>query len=34
MPASTILVFSTTAITGEPIGPILSGAGYQVTDGR
>jgi pilus assembly protein CpaE len=33
VPASTILVLSTAAITGEPIGPILSVAGYQVTEG-
>jgi len=32
VPASTILVLSTAAITGEPIGPILTSAGYEVTE--
>jgi pilus assembly protein CpaE len=32
VPASSILVFSTPAVSGEPLNPILAGAGYQVTD--
>ena len=32
MPASSILVFSTPAVSGDPIGPVLSTAGYEVTD--
>ena len=32
MPASSILVLSNTAISGEPLGPILTSAGYTVAD--
>ncbi len=32
MPASSIIVLSTTDISGEPIAPILTTAGYDVTD--
>ena len=32
MPASSILVLSTTDISGDPIAPILTAAGYDVTD--
>ncbi|HET8784168.1 MAG TPA: AAA family ATPase [Candidatus Limnocylindrales bacterium] len=32
MPASSILVMSTPAVSGDPLGPILTTTGYQVTD--
>lgn len=32
MPASPILVLSTSAISGDPLGPILTTSGYDVTD--
>ena len=32
MPASPILVLSTSAINGDPLGPILTASGYDVTD--
>jgi pilus assembly protein CpaE len=32
VPASSIIVLSSKAISGEPIGPVLTSAGYDVTD--